>query len=341
MKIKWLLTVAFYSVAVTAFSQIINGSFENDFAGWDTTPGCFIIGHPDTEPIGTHGQVCADLGGGDTSGAALSQTFNCEPNTDYELTFQSVCNAGDDLSKVTKWQVAILNGDKLLALKKNSQKNVGQPAGNFGFVARSVKFHTGSTTSTATISFIDTTPNGGFQVDMGLDAVRVNPIRRGANLLVNSSFEREFAGWDTTPGCYIIGHPGTEPIGTEGQVCADLGGGDITDAVLSQTFNCLQPGKYQLDYDSVCNAGSNLSAVAVWEVIIAADGQEIARQTVSQKNVGQPHRRFGFRHRDLKFSVPANVQNVTVSFADVTPNGGVGIDAAFDQVKVVLVSPHR
>ena len=156
--------------------------------------------------------------------------------------------------------------------------------------------------------------------------------------IFNGSFENGFTGWHTTPGDFIIGSDPNEPIGTDGYYSADLGGDDITGAVLSQTVsNFAHGGTYQLNYDSVCNAGYDLSNVAVWDVVIAADGQEIARQTVSQQNVGWPTGSFGFLHRQMTFAMLSSAQDITISFVDMTPGGGVGIDAAFDQVAVTSV----
>jgi len=155
--------------------------------------------------------------------------------------------------------------------------------------------------------------------------------------ILNGSFENGFTGWNTTPGDFIIGGP-SEPVGTDGYYSGDLGGDDITGAVLSQTINNFAGGgMYQLSYDSVCNADGNLSLVAVWNVIILADSQQVASQTISQQNVGQPTGSFGFVHRELTFTVAPSVQNITIEFADATPNGGVGVDAAFDSVAVTPV----
>jgi hypothetical protein len=327
-------------LAANAHSQIVNGSFENGFAGWEVTPGCFIIGTPDVQPIGTHGQVCADLGGGDISGAVLSQTFPCNPNTDYELTFSSLCNSEpvNDLTKMTQWQVVITDDAKLLAKKTFKQKNAGAPGGSFGFVTRSVTFHSGPNTIFATVSFVDTTPNGGHHIDTGLDQVQVHPVRSGANYIVNASFERNFDGWDINSGCFIIGMNPNLPIGTDGFLCADLGGGDIMGAVLSQTINIKQPGRYQLDFDSASVVPDQPFGLAVWDVVVLADGAEIMHSSFSQTNNGVVHGNVGFVHRTMKFSLPANIQDVTVQFEDTTPGGGVAVDSGFDKVAVRRVN---
>jgi len=338
MKNTWLPMTLVCGVAVDSFSQIVNGSFENGFAGWKTTPGCFIIGHPRTEPIGTHGQVSADLGGGDIAGAVLSQMFNCEPDTDYLLTFDSVCNAGDDLTQITEWQVRITAGNSVLAEKAFAQKNVGQPAGNFGFVPRSVRFHTGPATTTATVSFADTTPGGGLHVDTGLDHVGVRPLRRDGNCLINSSFERRWDGWNADDDCSIVGHKPDRPVGTEGYFSASLGGEGSTGAVLSQTFNCPQAGLYRLDFDSASYAGTNSPSRATWNVVISADGKQMTRQSYAQKRVGSLRGKFGFRHRKLKFALPDGIQEATVSFINTTPDDGMSAGVVFDQVKLTPVS---
>jgi hypothetical protein len=337
MKFQLFLSVAAFLVASSLPAQIVNGSFEHGFAGWNKTPGCFIIGHSGSEPMGTHGQVCADLGGGDIPGAVLSQTFNCEPDTDYLLTFESVCNAGDDLTKITEWQVRITAGNAVLAEKSFSQKNVGQPAGNFGFVPRSVRFHTGPATTTATVSFTDTTPGGGLHVDTGLDHVGVRPLRRDGNCLINSSFERNWDGWNADNDCSIVGHKPDRPIGTDGYFSASLGGEGSTGAVLSQTLNCPQAGRYRLDFDSASYAGTNSPSRATWDVVVSADGKQIIRQRYTQKSIGSLRGRFGFRHRKLKFALPGGVQDASVSFINTTPDDRTSAGVVFDQVKLAPV----
>jgi hypothetical protein len=157
--------------------------------------------------------------------------------------------------------------------------------------------------------------------------------------IVNGSFENGFTGWTTTPGDFIIGINPSLPVGTDGYCSADLGGGDITGAVLSQTIsNFAHGGTYHLDYDSASNVGYNPpSLIAVWEVIISGDGHEITSQTLSQQSVGPMAGSFGFLHRQMTFTVDPSVQNITISFVDMTPNGGIGVDAAFDQVAVTPV----
>jgi len=338
MKNTWLLLSIVCGVAVDSSSQIVNGSFENGFVGWNVTPGCFIIGHPGTEPVGTHGQVCADLGGGDITGAVLSQTFNCEPDTDYLLTFESVCNAGNDLTKITEWQVRITVGDTVLAEKSFSQKNAGQPAGNFGFVPRSVGFHTGPATTTATVSFTDTTPGGGLHVDTGLDHVGVRPLRRDRNCLINSSFERNWDGWNADNDCSIVGHKPDRPIGTDGYFSANLGGEGSTGAVISQMFDCPQAGLYRLDFDSASYAGTNSPSRAMWDVVVSADGKLITRRGYTQKSVGLLRGNFGFRHRKLKFALADGIQDATVSFINTTPDDRTSTGVVFDQVKLASLS---
>jgi MYXO-CTERM domain-containing protein len=157
--------------------------------------------------------------------------------------------------------------------------------------------------------------------------------------IFNGSFENAFAGWTTTPGDFIIGSNPSEPIGTDGYSSADLGGGDIAGAVLSQTIsNFAHGGTYHLDYDSASNVGfTPPSPVTVWEVDILGDGQLITSQTLSQTSVGPMSGSFGFIHRQMTFAVSSSVQNITISFKDVTSNGGIEVDTALDQVIVTPV----
>jgi hypothetical protein len=157
--------------------------------------------------------------------------------------------------------------------------------------------------------------------------------------ILNGSFENGFTGWSTTPGDFIIGTGPSLPVGTDGYYSADLGGGDITGAVLSQTFsNFAHGGTYRLDYDSASNVGYNApSLITVWEVVISGDGQQVTSQTLSQQSIGFLNGSFGFVHQEMTFDISPSVQNITVSFVDVTPNGGIKVDTALDQVVVTSV----
>ncbi|MGH7992286.1 MAG: PEP-CTERM sorting domain-containing protein [Limisphaerales bacterium] len=157
--------------------------------------------------------------------------------------------------------------------------------------------------------------------------------------IVNGSFENGFTGWDTTPGDFIIGIYAYQPIGTDGYNSADLGGGDIIGAVLSQTIsNFAHGGTYHLDYDSACNDGDYpTSLITQWEVLITGDGQQIASETLSQLPVGSLAGSLGFQHQEMTFTVDPGVQNITINFLDVTPNGGYHVDTALDQVAVTSV----
>jgi hypothetical protein len=157
--------------------------------------------------------------------------------------------------------------------------------------------------------------------------------------ILDGSFEDGFNGWTTTPGDFIIGINPYEPVGTDGYCSGDLGGGDISGAVLSQTIsNFSHGGTYRLDYDSASNVGFNPpSLITVWEVIILGDGQQITSQTLSQQSIGSLAGSFGFVHRQMTFDVSPGVQNITISFVDVTPNGGYQVDTALDQVAVTPV----
>jgi hypothetical protein len=61
------------------------------------------------------------------------------------------------------------------------------------------------------------------------------------NLVVNGSFESGATGWTFTGGLSILGPPALPAWGVDGTNCASLGGGDIPNSTISQTFT-VSPG---------------------------------------------------------------------------------------------------
>ncbi len=171
----------FYIAAVvsvftfTTRAQILDGSFEDGFNGWTTTPGDFIIGINPYEPIGTDGYCSGDLGGGDIPGAVLSQTIsNFSHGGTYRLDYDSAANAGTGVTTV--WEVIISGDGQQITGQTLSQQSIGPLAGSFGFVHRQMTFDVSPSVQNITISFVDMTPNGGFQIDTALDQVAVTPV---------------------------------------------------------------------------------------------------------------------------------------------------------------------
>jgi hypothetical protein len=157
--------------------------------------------------------------------------------------------------------------------------------------------------------------------------------------IVNGSFENGFTGWNINSGVFIIGASGGPPVGTSGGNSAVIGGGDITGSILSQTFANFAPGlSYLLRYDSLASVPNlPLPQIAAWTVVIVADAQTVFSQNFSQQTIGRPGGSLGFVNRQISFNVPVNTLNITIRFLDITANGGVGIDPAFDSVSVLAV----
>jgi hypothetical protein len=153
--------------------QIVNGSFENSLVGWTTVAGDYTIGETYL-PIGTSGVRSADLGGGENTGAYLSQTIgNFAGGGTYRLSYDSGCNAGSDLSHITYWGVQIIADGVTIASQDLSQQNVGVLTGSFGFLHRELDFTVAPTVQSITIKFLDECPNGGIGIDTALDSIAV------------------------------------------------------------------------------------------------------------------------------------------------------------------------
>jgi hypothetical protein len=172
-----------------------------------------------------------------------------------------------------------------------------------------------------------------------LSAAAFTLVQTSQAQIVNGSFENGFTGWNINSGVFIIGALGGPAIGTTGGNSAVIGGGDISGSVLSQTFANFAPGlSYLLRFDSLASVPDlPLPQTATWTVVIAADAQTVISQNFSQQTIGRPGGAFGFINRQISFNVPFNTLNITIRFVDTTPNGGGGIDPAFDTVSVLAV----
>jgi hypothetical protein len=170
------VTGAICFAGLVSQGQILNGSFENGLTSWTTVLGDYTIGGASL-PIGTSGVYSADLGGGDHTGAYLSQTIgNFAGGGTYRLSYDSGCNAGTVLSRVCTWGVEIIADGVTISSQTLSQQNVGILTGSYGFVHHDLDFTVGSTVQNITIKFVDLTANGGISIDTALDSVSVTVV---------------------------------------------------------------------------------------------------------------------------------------------------------------------
>ena len=170
------------TIAITSQAQIVNGSFENGFTGWNTMSGDFIIGALGGPAVGTSGGNCAVIGGGDIKGSILSQTIpTFSYGKSYLLQYDSLASVPDLQSPQTaSWKVVIVADARTVFSKNFSQKSIGFPGGSFGFIHRQICFNVPLNTKNITISFVDTTVGSG--IDPAFDSVSLASVRERSSI---------------------------------------------------------------------------------------------------------------------------------------------------------------
>ena len=174
------------SLFLTAHAQIVNGSFENGFTGWNTTSGDFIIGALGGPPVGTSGGNSAVIGGGNITGSILSQTVaSFSPGLSYLLQYDSLASVPDLPSPQTAaWTVVIVADAQTIFSQNFFQQSIGFPNGSFGFIHRQISFNVPVNTQNITIRFVDITANGG--IDPAFDSVSLLAVPEPSSVALMS-----------------------------------------------------------------------------------------------------------------------------------------------------------
>ena len=177
---------AMLSLFLTAHAQIINGSFENGFTGWNTTAGDFIIGAVGGPPVATSGGNSAVIGGGNISGSILSQTIpTFASGLSYLLRYDSLASVPNLPSPQTaSWTVVIVADAQTIFSQNFSQQSIGFPNGSIGFINRQINFSVPVNTQNITIRFVDNTLSGG--VDPAFDTVSISAAPEPSSVVLMS-----------------------------------------------------------------------------------------------------------------------------------------------------------
>jgi hypothetical protein len=156
------------------------------------------------------------------------------------------------------------------------------------------------------------------------------------NLIVNGSFESGAGGWTFTGGLTIVGLPDLPPaVGVDGVRVASLGGGDIPNSTLSQSFSVVPGSAYVLTLATAAfgdNFPGRFGSVRV-DVIAPADSV-LASQSFTDVSPGPSIGTNGFTRHTMQFTVPINTTSATLRITDTSPGGGVAVDTMIDDVRV-------
>ncbi len=307
-----------------------NGSFESGLSGWMRDGNTYPIGDA-SFPVGVDGSTAANLGTFDQPGSFLAQTFAIDAGV-HTLLFALGAN-GVAPGLPTAVEVSLVTDEgTLLAKAIYSVDSLGYLDHGAGFSQLGLGFVVPATAKSVTLRFTDLSPGGGYGVDLLIDAVRIASGRPVPRPLSNPSFELGLAGWYHDIATYPIGDA-SFPVGTGGHTAANLGTFDQPGSFLQQTLS-VRPGRYVLSFQLGANGTRQGLVAAVEARILSSDGTLLARSVSRAKSLGRLKRGLGFDGRELSFRVPASVSDITIQFNDVSPGGGVSVDAMVDDVRL-------
>ena len=157
------------------------------------------------------------------------------------------------------------------------------------------------------------------------------------NLLVNGSFEFGSANWTYTGTLDITGPPNSPAVGVDGNYCVRLGGGNIPNSTLSQTFSVVPSTVYLVTLATAAYGGSaGAGMVSALRVDIVAPGSNVlASQQFTNVSPASSVGTNGFVKQAFEFVTPATVTDATLRITDISPNGGDNVDPQIDAISEV------
>jgi hypothetical protein len=152
--------------------------------------------------------------------------------------------------------------------------------------------------------------------------------------ITNGSFEFGAAGWSSTGGLSILGPPALSAVGVDGTHCAGIGGADIPNSTLSQTFPVIALTDYVLSLTTAAG-GDNFPGLfgSVRVDLIVPDNSLLVSQSFINISPGPLIGTNGFTRHTIPFKT-TSVSAVTLRITDTSPNGGVAVDPFIDDVRV-------
>lgn len=167
--------------------------------------------------------------------------------------------------------------------------------------------------------------------------------------IVNGSFEQNGPGWsnnsgygwNATAGIYYAGLPDNgRAIGTDGVRAASLGTFNVANDTLSQTVTLAPNTTYQVLFDWTANANGDFTKTGNLQLTVkdGAAGTLATQSYSSTVLVGfLLNGATGFVAESLTFTTAAANLATTITFADVTPGGGIAVDDVIDNVRLAVV----
>jgi hypothetical protein len=159
------------------------------------------------------------------------------------------------------------------------------------------------------------------------------------SLISNGSFENGLTGWTTAGTVEVLGPTRTSmPVGTDGTHAAAIGTFDGPNASMSQVLSLSPNAHYRMTFDlhaSGVGVGGLLGQV---QVRITDGSSTYFSSLFSAISPAYLHNGAdGFEAKEFYFFLPANVNSVTLTFSDASPNGGRSVDPIVDNIQLQVV----
>lgn len=169
------------SIGPASSAELIqNGSFEEGLAGWSETGYNATLGSSGN-PIGTEGNRAANIGAFDAANSSISQEVFLDSPGLYKLDFDWLLN-GNAMPGITGSfivTVDLLPGGRIGELERSGETGDFALSGALGFQHEELSFNVENADTTIRLSFVDTSPNGGDNVDIAIDDVRLSAVSDG------------------------------------------------------------------------------------------------------------------------------------------------------------------
>ncbi len=162
----------------------------------------------------------------------------------------------------------------------------------------------------------------------------------GQTLIPNGSFESAMTGWTTVGSVEALGPPRTSmAVGTDGTRAAALGTFDSANASMSQVLYLSANQDYRMTFDLLAS-GVFVGGLTGSVQVLLWDGVGTIYSSNQFTSVSAPvlhNGAEGFEPQQFFFSLPAGITDATLTFTDVSPNGGGHVDPIIDTIRVTAV----
>jgi hypothetical protein len=165
------------------------------------------------------------------------------------------------------------------------------------------------------------------------------PCVDAQNLFINGSFEFGATGWTFTGEFLVLGPPIYPALGVDGTNCARMGGANIPNSTLSQSFPVVSNTAYTMTLSTAANADDFVPRTGSVRVdVIGPDNSVLDSESFTNVSQGQAVGTNGFLTRAITFTSPAAANFATLRITDTSPNGGTAVDLLIDDVRVFAAS---